>query len=163
MATLTAIKFDTPDGADQLEAVLQDLQRQQLITVLDAAVVSWPAGAKKPTTRQLTSATGIGALGGAFWGFLFGLLFFVPLLGMAVGAAAGALVGHLADIGIADDFIEQSRDKITPGTSALFLLSTAAVTDRVSAELQSRGIKGELIASNLTHEQEEKLKEVFAD
>ena len=163
MATLTAIKFDTPGGADRLEATLKELQGQQLITVLDAAVVSWPAGAKKPKTRQLTSATGIGALGGAFWGFLFGLLFFVPLLGMAVGAAAGALMGHFADIGIDDNFIKQTRDKITPGTSALFLLSADAVTDRVSAELQSRGIKGELIASNLTHEQEEKLKEVFAE
>jgi len=163
MATLTAIKFDTPEGADRLEAALQDLQKQQLITVLDAAVVSWPAGAKKPKTRQLYSTTGVGALGGSFWGLLFGLLFFVPLLGMAVGAATGALMGHFADVGIDDNFIKQSRDKITEGTSALFLLSANAVTDRVTAELKSRGIQGEVIASNLSAEQEAKLKEVFAE
>jgi uncharacterized membrane protein len=162
MATLTAVKFDTPDGADRLEATLMELQRQQLIQVQDAAIVSWPQGAKKPKTRQLTSTTGVGALGGSFWGLLFGLLFFVPLLGMAVGAATGALMGHFADIGIDDNFIKQSRDKITPGTSALFLLSSAAVTDRVAEELKQRGIHGELIASNLSQEQEAKLKEVFA-
>jgi uncharacterized membrane protein len=162
MTTLTAIKFDTPDGADRLEATLKELQQQQLITVLDAAVVSWPAGAKKPKTRQLSNVTGAAALGGSFWGLLFGLLFFVPLLGMAVGAATGALMGHFVDIGIDDNFIKQSRDKITPGTSALFLLSTAAVTERVTDELHARGIHGELIASNLSAEQEAKLKEVFA-
>ena len=162
VATLTAIKFDSPEGADQLERALQDLQRQQLITVLDAAVVTWPAGAKKPKTRQLYGTTGLGALGGSFWGLLFGLLFFVPLLGAPVGAATGALMGHFADIGIDDNFIKQSRDKVTPGTSALSLLSTAGVTDRVAEELKQRGIQGELIASNLTQEQEAKLKEVFA-
>jgi|SRR3954454_14298988 uncharacterized membrane protein len=162
MATLTAIKFDTPDGADRLEAALGALQKQQLITVLDAAVVSWPQGAKKPKTRQLYSPTGLAALGGSFWGLLFGLLFFVPLLGMAVGAATGALLGHFADVGIDDNFIKQTRAQITPGTSALFLLSTAGVTDRVSEELRKRGLHGELIASNLSQEQEARLREVFA-
>jgi uncharacterized membrane protein len=163
MATLTAVKFNTPEGADQTIATLQGLQQQQLITVLDAAVVTWPEGAKKPKTRQLTSTTGAGALGGAFWGMLFGLLFFIPLFGMAIGAATGALMGHFADVGIDDNFINQVRDKVTPGTSALFLLSTAAVTDRVADELKKRGLSGELIASNLSQEQEAKLKEVFAE
>ena len=101
-------------------------------------------------------------MGGAFWGFLFGLIFFVPFLGAAIGAGMGALSGSLADVGIDDNFIKESRDKITPGTSALFLLSTAAVTDRVAEELKQRGLHGELIASNLSQEQEAKLKEVFA-
>ena len=74
---------------------------------------------------------GIGALSGSFWGLLFGLLFFVPLLGMAVGAAAGALGGSLTDVGIDDDFIASVRDKVTPGTSALFVLSSDAVLDKV--------------------------------
>jgi uncharacterized membrane protein len=163
MATLTAIKFDTPDGADQFRAALNDLQQQQLITLLDMAVVSWPAGAKQPKTRQLASIPGAATLGGAFWGLLFGLLFLVPLLGAAVGAAAGALLDHFTDVGIDDDFIRQVRDQVTPGTSALFLLSAAAFTDQVAEELRQRGIQGEFIASNLSAEQEARLKEVFAE
>ena len=87
-------------------------------------------GAKRPTTRQLHNLASAGALGGAFWGLLFGLLFFVPLLGMAIGAAAGALSGSLTDVGIDDDFIKRTREEITPGTSALFVMSADAVLDK---------------------------------
>ena len=68
-------------------------QMQQLIEIHDGAVVSWPTGASKPKTSQLSKsvATGASALGGAFWGMLFGLLFFIPIFGLAVGAAIGAL------------------------------------------------------------------------
>src|SRR5436305_14732208 len=116
MATLTAWKFETEDGADKAEATLQMLQKQELIRIEDAAVVSWPANKKSPKTRQLHSLTGAGALGGAFWGLLFGLLFFVPLLGLALGAATGAIGGSMTDVGIDDEFIASLRQKIQPGT-----------------------------------------------
>ena len=93
MATLTVLKFPTADGADKMLGTIESLQKQQLITIQDAAIVTWPAGKKKPKTRQLNNLAGAGALEGAFWGLLFGLLFFVPLLGLAVGAAMGALTG----------------------------------------------------------------------
>ena len=109
MATLTVWKFDDPNGAEQVLQELEGLQKQALLKVLDGAVVSWPAGAKRPKTSQLADMTGRGALGGAFWGFLFGLIFFVPLLGMAVGAAAGALGGSMAHVGIDKDFIDQVK------------------------------------------------------
>jgi uncharacterized membrane protein len=105
--------------------------------------------------------TGIGAMSGAFWGLLFGLLFFVPLLGMAVGAAAGALGGSLTDVGIDDDFIRSVRDKITPGTSALFVLTSDAVMDRVHSAFA--GQQAELIQTNLSADEEAKLRAVFAD
>ena len=89
MATLTALKFPTADGADKMLGTIQSLQKQQLITIHDAAIVTWPAGKKKPKTRQLNNLAGFGALNGAFWGMLFGLIFFVPFLGMAIGAGMG--------------------------------------------------------------------------
>jgi uncharacterized membrane protein len=88
MSTLSVWRFDTPDGAEEAVVTLTDLARQQLITVHDAATVSWPSDARKPKTRQLRDLVSAGALGGAFWGMLFGLLFLVPLLGAAIGAAA---------------------------------------------------------------------------
>jgi uncharacterized membrane protein len=162
MATLTAIKFNTPTGADEMLNLLGDLQRQNLITILDGATVTWPQGKKGPKTRQLTNLAGRGALDGAFWGMLFGLLFFVPFLGMAVGAAMGALTGSMADIGINDDFIKQVRSKVTEGTSAIFLLTGNVVVDRVLDSVRQKGLQPELIASNLSSEQEAKLNEAFA-
>ena len=161
MATLSVLKFDDPDGADRVLIALQGLQERQMITLEDAAVVSWPQGNKKPKTRQLHSTTGAGASWGAFWGFLFGLIFFMPFLGAAVGAASGALGGSLGDVGIDDDFIRQVREKVGPGTSALFALTSGATApDRVIEELKVYDF--EIISTNLPEEQEKQLREAFA-
>ncbi|WP_454049856.1 DUF1269 domain-containing protein [Cellulomonas sp. Marseille-Q8402] len=161
MATLSAWKFETPGGADQAEQALLALQKQELIQVHDAATVSWEPDRKKPKTRQANNLTAAGALGGTFWGMLFGLLFFVPLLGAAIGAAAGALGGALTDVGIDDDFIDSVRSKVTPGTSALFVLSSGAVTDRVIDALKEQGVHGELIHTNLSEDEEQRLRAAF--
>ena len=85
MATLAVLKFETPDGAEQTLRVIESLGKQELVTLQDAAIVTWPDGKKKPKTQQLHSMGGLGAMNGAFWGFLFGLIFFIPILGMAIG------------------------------------------------------------------------------
>ncbi|MDQ0767044.1 DUF1269 domain-containing protein [Streptomyces canus] len=159
MATLTVWKFDAPRSAQQVEEKLLALQKQELITVLDAATVSWPTEAKKPKTKQLTDLVGAGALSGSFWGLLFGLIFLMPLLGAAVGAAAGALGGKLSDVGIDDDFIDSVKSQVTQGTSALFLLTQDEVLGRVKEVFPSQ--HAELIRSNLDREQEARLREVF--
>lgn len=161
MATLSVTKFPTPEGAEQALTTLRSLEKQQLIQVIDAATVSWPPGQKSPKTRQSSSTKGVGALGGAFWGLLFGLIFFVPLLGAAIGAGMGALMGSLADVGIDDKFIKQVRSQITPGTSALFAMTQNAVVERVAEAM--KGMQGEIIQTNLSPEQENKLKEVFSE
>ncbi|NLU84689.1 DUF1269 domain-containing protein [Rhodococcus sp. HNM0569] len=159
--TLTVWKFPTASGADTAVATLEDLQKHRLITVHDAAVVSWPADAKKPKTRQLHSLAGAGALGGAFWGLLFGFVFFVPLIGAAVGAGIGAVTGALTDVGIDDDFIDGLKEKITPGTSALFVLTSDATLDRVHEEFHGQSL--ELITTNLSHDEEARLRDVFSE
>ena len=92
---------------------------------------------------------------------VFLLCSFVPFLGMAMGAAMGALMGHFADYGINDDFIKQVREKVTEGTSALFLLTANATIDKVAAAFE--GTHMELIQSNLTQEQETALRAAFGE
>jgi uncharacterized membrane protein len=161
MATLTVWKFDTVTGADHALHVLERLQKEELLHVDDAACVYWQEGRKKPKTEQMHSLTGAGALGGSFWGLLFGLIFFVPLLGMAVGAAMGAITGSMADVGIDDSFIRDVRNKVTPGTSALFVMTRNVVTDKVLEQFKETGAT--LLSTNLTEEQEAKLKEAFGE
>jgi uncharacterized membrane protein len=79
---------------------------------------------------------------------------------MVIGGATGALGGAFRDYGIDDDFIRGVRSKLTEGTSALFLMTTGAVVDRVKDALKND--KFEIIATNLSHEQEEKLRAAFA-
>jgi uncharacterized membrane protein len=161
MAALTVWKFPTTSGADQALGTLGKLEDQALIQVHDAAVVSWEPGQHKPRTRELHSRTKIGALGGGFWGLLFGLIFFIPILGLAIGAATGALFGSISDAGISESFIKKVRDKVKPGTSALFLLSSDAVFDKVQAEFD--GTEAELIQTNLTQEQDARLRAAFGN
>jgi uncharacterized membrane protein len=67
----------------------------------------------------------------------------------------------MADVGISNAFIDDVRQKVTPGTSALFLLSSDAVVDRVRSEFA--GTEAELISTNLSADQEAKLREAFVD
>ena len=95
-----------------------------------------------------------------FWGLLLGVIFLTPLFGMAIGAALGALGGAFRDYGIDDDFIKRVRSAVVEGTSALFLMTSDAVMDRVSKRMKD--IKFEIIATNFSKEQEDQLRELFA-
>jgi uncharacterized membrane protein len=159
MATMTVWTFDASAGAGQAIDTLEQLQKEGLVTIHDAAIVEWEEGKKKPKTRQLHDLTGAGAMNGAFWGLLFGLLFFVPLLGAAVGAAVGGLTGSLADVGIDDRFIGEVRQKVQPGTSALFLLTSDGVRDRIAERFA--GVEAHLVHTNLSGDDEAALREAF--
>src|SRR6516164_2042082 len=159
MATVTVLEFATADGAANALGRVQELQKQALIKLHDAAIVTWPTGKKSPKTKQLVDLVGIGAMSGMFWGLLLGLIFAAPLFGMAIGAAFGALGGSFRDYGIDDDFVKRVRSQVTEGTSALFLMTSEAVMDRV-VDVMSH-MKFEIIATNLSNEQETKLREAF--
>jgi uncharacterized membrane protein len=161
MATLTALSFPSPGGAEAAVATLEALQDQGLINVHDAATVSWPPDRRRPETRHLSGLAGTFALGGAFWGLLFGLVFFVPLLGVAAGAAAGAAASSLVTVGIDDAFIASVRAKVQPGTSAVFAMTSDAVLDEVREAFRGHG--AEVVTTNLSGDEEARLREVFAD
>ena len=161
MATLTVLKFADPKGAESALDTVKHLQKQELIKLHDAAIVTWPEGKKRPKTKQLINMAGLAGLQCAFWGMLFGLIFFVPFFGMAVGSAIGALSGKFADYGINDEFIKRTREKVTEGTSALFLMTSGAVKDKVVDEM--KGMDFEIIATNLSKEEEEKLQAAFGE
>jgi uncharacterized membrane protein len=90
---------------------------------------------------------------------LFGLIFFIPFFGLAVGAAMGALSGKFADFGIDDNFIKETRAKVTEGTSALFLLTSGAVVDKVVEAM--KGQTFEILSTNLPKEKEDELRAAF--
>jgi uncharacterized membrane protein len=159
MSDLVVLAFKTMDGAADFRDELYGLQKEELITLEDAAVVVRKENGKTKV-KQARSLVGAGALGGAFWGMLIGLLFFAPWLGMAVGTITGALSGKFSDIGIDDEFIEEVGDTIEPGHSALFLLVHDARIERLEQELA--GTDAEVLRTNLTPEQEANLKETFS-
>ena len=160
MAILTVFKFAAAEGAEQALANLMRMQPLHAIPILDAAVVSWPKGRNRPRTRQAMPPLASDILDGAFWGMLFGVIFFLPVLAAPAGNVMGAFSSALADVGIDENFIYDVRSKITEGNSALFVLSSHAVIDRLF-ETRSE-TKPELIATHLPKDQEAKLRDLFA-
>ena len=158
MSTLVVLAFPTGDGAQDVLDVIRDLQRQNLITLDDAATLRFGSDGK-PKVKQATSLVGEGAWGGAFWGLLFGLLFFVPVLGIAIGAVTGALMGKFTDVGIDDRFIRDVQRKVKPGQSALFLLVRESKQDRVLAAIEP--YHPEVLQTSLSVEQERRLREAL--
>jgi uncharacterized membrane protein len=159
MSDLIVLAFDNEDGAIQLRDKLAALQKQQIIQLEDAAVVIRRQDGKVKV-KQAVSLVGAGALGGAFWGMLIGLIFWMPWLGLAMGALGGALGGKFTDIGVDDKFIKEVGNTIEPGHSALFLLVSKAVEDKLADEL--KGTQATVLQTSLSNEQEAKLRELFA-
>jgi uncharacterized membrane protein len=155
MGNLVVIGFDNEYRAFELRAELARLQKEYLIEMEDAVVVTKGADGKVQL-HQAVNLTAAGAAGGAFWGMLFGILFFNPLLGAAVGAGTGALSGKLSDAGIDDKFMKEFGANFTPGSSALFVLVRKATPDKVLEAL--KGFGGKVLKTSLTADSEEKLR-----
>jgi uncharacterized membrane protein len=96
---------------------------------------------------------------GMFWGLLFGMLFVVPFLGMAIGAGLGSLMAKLQKDTVDQEFIEEVREAMKPGTSALFLVVEQVTPDKATAALSKYG--GTVLKSSLSKEAEVHLQEAL--
>jgi uncharacterized membrane protein len=158
MADLVIVAYPDEPTAEAARAKLLELQKEYLIEIGDAVVaVRRPDGTVK--LNQLINTTAAGAAGGAMWGTLIGLLFLNPLLGAAAGAGAGALSGYLTDVGIDDKFLKQATEALAPGQAALCVLVRKVTADKVLPAMAHFG--GTVLRTNLTTEQETKLREAL--
>lgn len=160
MSNLVVIAFDDETKAFELRAALAKMQKEYLIEMEDAAVVTKDAEGKVKL-HQAVNLTAAGAVGGGFWGMLIGMIFLNPLLGAAVGAGAGAISGKLTDIGVNDKFMKELAESFKPESSALFLLVKKATPDKVAERLKGYG--GKVLKTSLTKDKEEELQKVLSD
>jgi len=161
MSTLITFTYPNADQAKAALSLLQDMQRRQMIDI-DDAVIAHHQG-NKIKLEQAVSLTAGGAAGGALWGGLFGLIFLMPIAGMAIGAATGALSGKFSDFGIDDKFAKEMQQKLGPGQTALVLMvRRTSAPDRVLAEMKKANLQGEIIQTNLSEEDEQRLRDMAA-
>jgi uncharacterized membrane protein len=78
---------------------------------------------------------------------------------LAVGASAGAISGALSDVGIDDKVMKDMAETLKPGTAALCVLIRQMTADKVLDEIKQFG--GTVIQSNLSHEDEGKLRQAL--
>ena len=158
MSNLVVIAFEEEHKAFEMRAELVKLQKEYLVKMEDAVVVT-KDNEGKVKLHQAVNLTAAGAVGGTFWGMLIGMIFLNPLVGAAVGAGAGALSGKLRDIGISDNFMKELAETLKNNTSALFVLVRKATPDKVLEGL--KGFKGKVLKTSLTADKEEALRKVL--
>ncbi len=160
MSNLVVVTFEDEATAFEMRAELVKMQKEYLIEMEDAVVVT-KDDKGKTKLHQSTSLTAAGAVGGGFWGMLIGLVFLNPLIGMAAGAGAGAISGALADIGIDDKIMKEMAEAFKPGCSALFVLVKKSTGDKVLERLATFAGKGKVFQTSLTKDNEDALREVL--
>ena len=157
MSTLVAVVFDDEHTAFAMRAELARMQKELLIELEDAVVVTRDQNGKTKLD-QAVNLTSAGALGGGFWGMLIGMIFLNPLLGFALGAGAGALSGKFSDIGLDDKMMKDLAQSFKPGSSALFVIVRRATTDKVLAGLKQFAGKGKVFQTSLNKDDEAALR-----
>ena len=160
MSNLIVVTFDDESTAFEMRAELARMQKEYLIEMEDAVVVT-KNDKGKTKLHQAVNLTAAGAAGGSFWGMLIGLIFLNPLVGMAAGAAGGALSGAMTDTGISNKTMKEMAKSLKPGGSALFVLVRKSTPEKVLERLAPFTGKGKVIQTSLTKDREDALREVL--
>lgn len=161
MSQLIVIGFDAEADAFALRQELGAAQKEYLLKLEDAVVVTRPTEGEYQL-HQALNLTGAGALTGTFWGGLIGLLFLNPLAGAAIGAASGALAGSATDYGINDDFIRQIGKTVPVGSGAVFILAQDFNLDKLMPRLEKYEGRARVIQTSLSDADEARLREALA-
>jgi uncharacterized membrane protein len=158
MSNLVVITFDDADEAMNVHDTLKSGEAAGFISLDDMAVVTKNEEGEVHVSNEVDRGVKVGAIGGGALGLLIGTVFF-PVAGLALGAIGGALVGKLADTGVDKKMIENVKNDLQPGTSAIFFLVREANPDAAIAALKP--YKGNVYATSLPPEAEEQVRAVL--
>ena len=159
MATLSILRFSTAGGAAAALDEVRVLSAAGRLAARDLAMMSWKPGQRVPETRCVGMPLPNAPMGPSFWNLLFGHLFFLPAAAAAAGATLQSARWSLAGLGIRDDFLQTARKRLTPGTSALFVLTDDVNVDPVITLLGD--LPFTVTSTNLSTRQLESLQMAF--
>jgi uncharacterized membrane protein len=126
----TAWRFAGTEGADTAVMRLKQLDSQDLINVMDVAVLRWPEYAPEPMTQEHVTEHGTSKM--------------------------ASLVRRLQHPVIDGSMIESVRSDLRPGTSAMVLLSSDAQIDAVVHAFEGQPM--ELIRTDLSVPEQDRLR-----
>jgi uncharacterized membrane protein len=157
MSDLIVVAFDHFDDARSALGSLRELERDGRISFEDTALVERDPDGTTHVRNEVSATTEAATVVGAVIGGIIGFMF--PLAGIALGAAAGAAVGVALDRGVSGSFVDDVKETLRPGRSALFLVVKAQDPDAVMPAL--RQFRGDVIQSTLSTEAEEALQDAL--
>lgn len=157
MGELIVVTFDNVEDAKRLRADLRKLEKDGVIALDDAAVVSKEADGQVHIHNEVDRSVVVGALLGGLLGTVLSFLF--PIAGFVIGAGGGALVGKLLDMGVDKQFIQDVTEALKPGSSALFVLVSGSHATATLSAL--RPYHGTLYQTTLPSDLEAQLREAL--
>jgi uncharacterized membrane protein len=161
VAHLIVIAYESEERAKDALAEAFQLVREGVIELESASVVR----RREDGTLQLAEtgdvSNRLATFGGALGGLVVGVALAVPLIGTALGAAAGLAAAKRSDLGISDDFQREIGEKLAPGRAAVVLLGETK--DREAARREARRLGGELLATDLAPDGEERLRRILEE
>lgn len=128
----TAWRFRSTEGADEALLRLKELAAKDLVHVRDAAVLRWPHYSPEPMTQEHATEE---------------------------GSKVSAFVSKLRKGSIDSSMIEAVKGDLSPGASALVLLSSDTAIDKVAEAFRTQGM--ELIRSDLSVQQQDQIRAAF--
>ena len=161
MSTLSVWRFDTPDGADKAVETLETLSVQQLVTVHDAATVTWPEGAKKPKTRQLANLAGAGRSAAPSGGCCSGCCSSFRCSGRRSAPRPARWPASSPTSASTTTSSGAPASRSPPGRPRCSC--SPPTRSSTGSGRRSPGQRAELLFTNLSTEQENALREAFAD
>ena len=150
MATgnLWAIGYDDVGRANQVRDEIVKLGWDEHYLLLDdvAVVVRQFDGSFTLDREPFPAALNV--LGWSVVGFLAGLVLGTPLPGAAIGAVlGGAGTAASGSVGIGEDFVEEVKGLMKPGSSALFVLDDEGDMEVILHKI--RGLGGTVLKTNV--------------
>jgi uncharacterized membrane protein len=152
MATLFALLYPDQLTGEKAQERVKGLEEAGFLTVLDSAFVTKSKDGDVKQHGQSNPARS-GAVKGLVMGAMVGAIFAVPVVGIAAGTLSGLAIGRRQDRGADKDFAAFATsvsDALTPGGSAILLLASSEVPERVREEFAPLG--GRVMSTDLSDE-----------
>lgn len=149
--SLVVLAFDSTLKAEEAYLAVNRLQTEARITLHDAVFIGKEVDGSVHVRETVDTSAGDAALRSGMWGALIGTIFGGPVgtvLGGAVSAGVGALAASLDDYGIQNETLDELREAVQPGTTALALLISHVEDDAFLKEMH-RFEGAKLLQANL--------------
>ena len=159
MSFLTVVVFEDEEQASEVRESLKSIQKQGLLDLDDSAIIVKDEDGQVHVKNEVDRGIKVGIAGGGLIGLFVGFMFGGPLGSLLLGGIGGAIVGKVAAMGIDKKFVNEVKEKMEPGTSALFLLVRDANANAAIAAL--RPYEGTVYYTTLDPEAEEELRHVL--
>lgn len=163
MSDIGIITFHDEDKATEVLKSLKKLEKERLVKLEDAVVVTKGADGKVKVKQTLDATGKKGAVSGGAVGLVIGTIVGGPIGGALLGAAAGAFAGKKIDYGIPDDKIKAVADALEDHSSAIFVKTTLTEKNRPILRQLMKNAGGTLFELELSDKAEADFNEALTE